>query len=355
MKCVELREVVSVELSKGEVERVDREGLHRDYESWPEQAESALKLSIDLKGVDANKIVYCGMGGSGCAGDILQDLSFSRARFLPLYVVKGYHLPQFADKLTLVLAVSYSGDTEETLSALKEALERGCKVVGFSSGGELEKICKENSVPHVKLGSALTPRSALPFILYSTLSALERLGYELVSESDLYDTIALMRRLRGSVGVESELKDNEAKQIAHHLYNAYPIVYGPQEFRGVLLRFKNSLNENAKVHASVEILPEACHNSIEAWHPYPSNLRVLFAINEYDERLKKRFDTLMELVERSGVKYRSVHAGEASLFKSMVKLLYILEYATLYLAVLRGIPPAPTPNIALLKKRLSGD
>jgi hypothetical protein len=132
------------------------------------------------------------------------------------------------------------------------------------------------------------------------------LGYELVSESDLYDTIALMRRLRGSVGVESELKDNEAKQIAHHLYNAYPIVYGPQEFRGVLLRFKNSLNENAKV-------------------------------------------------ERSGVKYRSVHAGEASLFKSMVKLLYILEYATLYLAVLRGIPPAPTPNIALLKKRLSGD
>ena len=342
-----------MELSKEEVERVDREGLHKDYEAWPEQAESALKLSIDLKEVAVNKIVYCGMGGSGCAGDILQDLSFSRPRFPPLYVVKGYHLPSFADESTLVLAVSYSGDTEETISALKEALERGCKVVGFSSGGELEKICRENSIPHVKLGRALTPRSALPYILYSTLSALERLGYELVSASELSNTIDLMRKLRASIGVESDVRDNEAKQIAHHLHNAHPIIYGPQEFRGVLIRFKNSLNENAKVHALVEILPETCHNDIEAWQPNISNLRVLFTINAYDRRLRKQFDTLMELIERSGIKYRSIYVREASLFESVVKLLYILEYATLYLAVLRRVPPAPTPNIALLKKRLS--
>ncbi len=343
-----------MKLSREDVERVDREGLYKDYEAWPEQAESALKLSIDLKEVDVDKIVYCGMGGSGCAGDILQDLSFSRLGFPPLYVVKGYHLPSFADEATLVLTVSYSGDTEETISALKEALEKGCKVVGFSSGGELEKICVENRVPHVKLGRALTPRSALPYILYSTLSALERLGYELVSASELSNTIALMRKLRETIGVASELKDNEAKQIAHHLYNAHPIVYGPQEFRGVLTRFKNSLNENAKVHALVEILPEACHNDIEAWQRDALSLRVLFAINGSDGRLRKRFDTLMELVERSGVEYRSIYVKEATLFEGIVKLVYLLEYATLYLAVLRGVPPAPTPNIALLKKRLSG-
>jgi glucose/mannose-6-phosphate isomerase len=270
-------------------------------------------------------------------------------------VVKGYHLPAFADKSTLVLAVSYSGDTEETISALKEALERGCKVVGFSSGGELENICIKNSVPHVKLGRALTPRSALPYILYSTLSALERMGYELVPASELSNTITLMRELRESIGVTSNPTNNEAKQIAQHLYNAYPIIYGPQEFRSVLIRFKNSLNENAKVHALVEILPEACHNDIEAWRPHTTNLRVLFTINEHDERMKKRFATFMELVERSGVKYRSVYVGENSLFESIMRLLYLLEYATLYLAVLRGIPPTPTPNIALLKKRLSGD
>jgi glucose/mannose-6-phosphate isomerase len=350
-----LREAVSVELSREAVERVDREGLYKDYEAWPEQAESAIKISTELEESYVDKIVYCGMGGSGCAGDILQDLSFSKPNFPPLYVVKGYHLPSFADKSTLVLAVSYSGDTEETISALKEAIKRGCKVVGFSSGGELEKLCKENSVPHVKLGRALTPRSALPYILYSTLSALKKLGYELVSESELSKTIDLMRKLRESIGVMSNLSDNEAKQIAQHLYNAYPIIYGPQEFRGVLIRFKNSLNENAKVHASVEILPEACHNDIEAWQPHTSNLRVLFAINEYNGRMRKRFETLMELVERSGTKYRSIYVREKSLFESIVRLLYPLEYATLYLAVLRGVSPAPTPNIALLKKRLSGD
>ena len=344
-----------MEPSKEEVERVDREGLYRDYEAWPEQAESALKLSVDLKEVDVDKIVYCGMGGSGCAGDILQDLSFNTPRFPPLYVVKGYRLPSFADKSTLVLAVSYSGDTEETTSVLKEALGRGCKAVGFSSGGELEKICRANSVPHVELGRALTPRSALPYILYSTISTLKRLGYELVSTSELSNTITLMRKLRESIGVASKARDNESKQIAHHLYNTYPIIYGPQEFRGVLIRFKNSLNENAKVHALVEILPEACHNDIEAWQSRASNLGVLFTLNACDGRLRKRFDTLMELVERSGVKYKSVYVKEATLFESMVKLLYLLEYSTLYLAVLRGISPAPTPNIALLKKRLSED
>ena len=354
MKHIEPKEGVKVEPTREEVERVDREGLYRDYETWPEQADSALKLSLDLEEVDVDKIVYCGMGGSGCAGDILQDLSFSRPRFPPLYVVKGYHLPLFADESTLVLAVSYSGDTEETISAFKEALEKRCRVVGFSSGGELEKICVENKVPYVKLGRALTPRSALPYILYSTLSALKRLGYELVSAGELANTVALMRKLRESISVESGLKDNEAKQIAHHLYNAHPIIYGPQEFRGVLIRFKNSLNENAKVHASVEILPEACHNDIEAWQPDALSLRVLFVINGSDGRLRKRFDTLMELVERSGVEYRSIYVKEATLFEGIVKLVYLLEYATLYLAVLRGVPPAPTPNIALLKKRLSG-
>lgn len=344
-----------MELSKEDVERVDREGLYKDYEAWSEQAESALKLTVDLKKVDVDKIVYCGMGGSGCAGDILQDLSFSKPNIPPIYVVKGFHLPSFADKSTLILVVSYSGETEETLSALKEALKRGCGVVGFSSGGELEKICRKNSVPYVKLGRALTPRSALPYILYSTLAALKTLGYEVVSPSEVSNTIITLRKLKEDLGVASEFKNNEAKQIAHHLNNTYPIIYGPLEFRGVLIRFKNSLNENAKVHASVEILPEACHNAIETWQPKVSNLGVLFVLSNYDRRLKKRFDTLMELVERSGFRHRSVYISEATLFESMVKLLYLLEYATLYLAVLKGVPPAPTPNIALLKKRLGGD
>lgn len=341
--------------TKQEVEQVDREGLYKDYEAWPDQAQSALKSKVDFKEVDVSKIVYCGMGGSGCAGDILQDLSYSKNNIPPFYVVKGYHLPSFADKSTLILVVSYSGQTEETLSALKEAQNRHCIIVGFSSGGELEKICAENSIPHVKLGEALTPRSALPHILYSTLIALERLGYRLVTQREISNTIAIMRKMKESIGVESSLKDNEAKQIAQHLLNTTPIIYGPQEFKGVLVRFKNSLNENAKIHALVEILPEACHNDIEAWHQNLPNHKALFVLGEYDIRLKKRFDTLMELAERSGSEYRGIYIKESTLFQSMIKLLYLLEYTTLYLAVLRGVPPAPTPNIALLKKRLSED
>jgi len=342
-------------LTKQEVEQVDREGLYKDYEAWPEQAESTLKSKLDLKEVDVSKIIYCGMGGSGCAGDILQDLSYTRTNIPPFYVVKGYHLPSYADKSTLVLAVSYSGQTEETLSTLKEALDRRCPIVGFSSGGELARICAEKGIPHVKLGAALTPRSALPHILYSTLIALERLGYQVVSPDEIVNSITIMRKMRESIGVESSLKDNEAKQIAQHLLNTTPIIYGPQEFKGVLIRFKNSLNENAKVHALVEILPEACHNDIEAWHQNLPNHRAILVLGKYDRRLKKRFDTLAELIERAGSEYRSIYIREPSPFESMIKLLYLLEYTTLYLAVLRGVPPAPTPNIALLKKRLSED
>ncbi|MFN3621411.1 MAG: SIS domain-containing protein, partial [Nitrososphaerales archaeon] len=131
------------------------------------------------------------------------------------------------------------------------------------------------------------------------------------------------------------------------------IIYGTQEFRGVLIRFKNSLNENAKMHALVGVLPEACHNDIEAWHPSTLSLRVLFVLGGQDLKLKKRFDTFMELVERAGFKYRIVYTKEDTFFENLVSTLYLLEYTTLYLAVLRGIPPAPTPNITLLKKKLS--
>ncbi len=337
-------------LTKDDVERVDKEGLYRDYEAWPELAEQALKLKVDLKERKVYNIVYCGMGGSGCAGDIIQDLAFSKPNIPPIYVVKGYNLPTFADSSTLVLAVSYSGETEETLTAFKEALKLNCTTVGLSSGGRLEKICAEKNIPHVKLGKALTPRSALPYILYSSLNILNKIGYELVSQEELNGSIAVMQKVRKTTGISNDLETNEAKQIAEHLYNGYPIIYGAQHLKGVLIRFKNSLNENAKIHALVEVLPEACHNSIEAWHPSNLDLRALFVLGE--RRLKKRFDTLMELVERSGFKYRTVYTEETELFSSLMSILYLLEYATLYLAVLRGVPPAPTPNITLLKKRV---
>ncbi|MEM1994106.1 MAG: bifunctional phosphoglucose/phosphomannose isomerase [Nitrososphaerales archaeon] len=338
--------------TKDDVERIDREGLYKDYESWPEQAEQAMKIVVDLKEREVDKIVYCGMGGSGCAGDIIQDLSFNKQDIPPIFVVKGYYLPNFVDSSTLVLAVSYSGETEETLTALEDALKRNCIVVGLSSGGRLEKICVENGIKHVKLGKALTPRTALPSILYSTLIILSKLGYELVSAYELNNAIDTLRRVRSSIGVLNNLEMNEAKQIAYHLHDGYPIIYGTQEYRGVLIRFKNSLNENAKMHALVEVLPEACHNDIEAWYPSALNTRALFILEERDVKLKKRFDTLMELVEKAGSKYHIIYTKEDTLFKKLMSTLYLLEYTTLYLAVLRGIPPAPTPNITLLKNRI---
>ncbi len=336
--------------TRADVEEVDREGLYRDYESWPEQAEQALKIKVPPIPQGVEKIVYCGMGGSGCAGDILQDLSNTYGR-IPIYVVKDYHTPRFADPSTLVLAVSYSGDTEETLSALKEALERGCKIVGISGGGRLEEICAEEGIPHIKLGGALTPRSALPYILYSSLNLLGSSGYRLTADGEVERSIALMRTLRESIGLSSGLEANEAKQIANHL--RIPLVYGPHEIRGALIRCKNSLNENAKTHALIEILPEACHNDIEAWRHGANNIKVLFTYGSLDRRMQKRFSALAEFVKKTG--YPSIHIaikGSTPLGKIM-STLYTLEYATLYLAVLKKIPPAPTPNISQLKKRLS--
>ena len=163
-------------LSLQDVLRYDESGLHKDYKQWVRQAEEALEISFTPpKRREFDALVYVGMGGSGTAGDVLSDW-LNPFWKKPFVVVKDFRLPAFVNSNSLVLLVSYSGETREVLSCFKQARDRGANLAVISSGGSLEKLADRKGIPHLKVGGAKTPRSGFAYLLYASLNVLSKLN-----------------------------------------------------------------------------------------------------------------------------------------------------------------------------------
>ncbi|MCS7116853.1 MAG: bifunctional phosphoglucose/phosphomannose isomerase [Nitrososphaerota archaeon] len=341
-------------LESVEVERVDRHGLYRDYVDWPHHAKEALKIDVKCpESIEAHRIVIGGMGGSGIIGDILQDwLQFKID--IPIHVVKDYHLPRFVDRRSFVIVISCSGETEEALSILAEALKRGAAIATISSGGMLEEVSVRKGICHTKIKMLLTPRSSLPYMLYTSAKVLLKSGLIDGFDDELKGSISVLEDVGRSILPTIDLEQNISKQIADWLHLCLPVIYASSLHRSAAIRFKNSLNENAKVHALVEILPELCHNDlatwlrdgIEGWRPlfirYPNEPIEVF----------ERFNAVKEIIEDSNVDVMEVMSKGRSDLDYIISMIYILDFASIYSAILRGIDPTPIQNIDRLKATL---
>lgn len=301
-------------------------------------------------------VVVCGMGGSGVAGDVLRSLYAARLH-LPIVVVKGYALPEFCGRDTLVMAMSFSGNTEETLVAYAEAVARGCRVVTVAAGGELATLSEADDVTRVSIpGTIPVPRAALGYLSAAPLGVLDAMAMLPAAERDVEAAAVLLDGLATELGPDRTLQDNVAKDLAAWLQGRTPVVWGSEGLaEAPAVRWKTQINENAKVPAWVGILSEVDHNEIEGWSEGSGRPYGLVALRHREEhqRMAARFAATLQAIESAGLEAREVWATpSAGALGSMLSLIMTGDFVATYLAILRGVDPTPVPVLSALKERL---
>ena len=330
-------------LTLDEIKRVDKSNMLGHLMRFPEMCEEALSAKIALPAIKPSNLVVAGMGGSGIAGDLLEDwLDLP----IPLRVCKDYGLPAWVGERSMVFAISYSGDTEETLACFSEAVEKNARVVAICSGGKLEKLCGEFGMPNLRVPAGLQPRAALPYLFFSAVLALKKLGLLEGREAEIEESFGLLRTMRGEMAPGSE--PNPAERIALELKGTMPVIYAPTGFGGVAKRLKNQFNENSKILARVELFPELCHNEIVGLSSAPENHSFIF-LREPGEstQMKKRIEFTLGLLK--GRKTMVMQARGKGRLARILSLVYLGDFVSFYLAILRGVDPTPVHEIDLLK------
>jgi glucose/mannose-6-phosphate isomerase len=342
-------------LEPAAIRRVDRSGMIDIVASLPEQLlegyRSAEQVRIDSG--DARRVFVAGMGGSGIAGDLFVAWASDRSK-LGMEVVRGYQCPATAAPNDILIAVSYSGDTEETLSAVAGAEKIGCRIVGITSGGKLEAVCKARGCPLIKVPPGLPPRGAFGH-LFASLPAISEdwvygdLGHELERAA------AHLMRLREDYGAGVPVRSNPAKALAVKIRGKTPIVYAAPPYGPVATRWKTQFNENAEVLAWASQFPEADHNEIVGWGGDPHAKRflpILLRDREETPEMARRLDVTKKIMSRWTEVHEVRDRGE-TLLSRMLGTLYLGDFTSVYLAVLRNVDPMPVKPIAELKKRLA--
>jgi glucose/mannose-6-phosphate isomerase len=303
---------------------------------------------------DLTAVVVCGMGGSGIAGDVVRSVLSARLD-LPILVSKGQAIPAFCGPRTLLFAVSYSGQTVETLACYRAAVGRRCPVVTVSAGGRLREEALARGGPHLDVpGDVSMPRAALGYLSGALIGWLDgQAGLGLGDE--VRAAAAALDSRTAAWSVENPAETNEAKSLAAWLLGRIPVVWGTEGLMEAgALRFKNQINENAKMPAFSSVLPELDHNEIEGWAPGSTEGFAVVALRHDDEHpgVAERFGETIELVTRSGLPLREVRVhGEGPLDRLFGTIL-LGDLASTYLGILRGVDPTPIPVLSGLKARL---
>ena len=304
-----------------------------------------------------NQVVICGMGGSAIAGDLAADLAQAQGG-LPITVVRDFRLPFKPDNRTLVIACSYSGETLETLSLFQEAVKARSAVVAITSGGTLAGLATESGAPVLPVATKGEPRNAVGYNLMLLLGLLNRLGLVETRESDVQSAIEAARQHVARIEPDRPAESNTAKQIALELHGKVPLIYGGGIFRGMARRWKTQFNENAKVWAFFEAIPELLHNSVEAYPDWAESGIPLTALvlqpNTAPEESSGHYEVLAELLRRHTVPHRVLMGGDGSQLVQLLNMLVLGDYVSYYLAMLKGVDPSETPSLQEAKRLLSG-
>ena len=319
--------------------------------AW-EQAQD-FKMPREYQVVD--RIVVLGMGGSAIGGDLLAGVA-SLEESPQIEVNRDYDLPSYVAKDTLVLACSYSGDTAETLSGFRRARSKGAKLVVVTRGGILGQEAKEAAIPLFAIDYEGEPRSALGYSFLVPLGILVNLGLLSDKALDVKEAVESLSQLAERLNHRIPTCENPAKGLALELQDKLSVIYGGGFFQGVARRWKTQLNENSKVWALWDVLPEAHHNSVVGY-ALPGKVKelalvVLLRPEPLHPGLALRYHVTEELLESQGVAYRSI-AGEGYTPLSQILTTVLLgDYTSYYLALLQGVDPSPVPPIDFIKDRL---
>lgn len=319
------------------------------YLNWPVQISEVVETwdKYSVKG-SFSKVVVVGMGGSGIIGDYLQLISHERGGLL-INVVKSHILPRSISEDTLVLFVSYSGNTIETILAFRAALRRNARIVAVSSGGLLEEEALRSNVLHVKVPGNLMPRVSLPSMLYRVLALLDNSGCNIVTRNEAIENMVFLKSVLNDASKESTKIADFINRGIHE--NRLLILSTHSPLEPLALRGKNEYNENSKLIAKVDVAPEWMHNDIVGYEaPIPRIFNVLEIVDPDDEVGVKLIDFMRVIYSKQDTRfYRLVLRGGNILDKLLYGSL-VLGLSSVELAEIRGINPSQTESIQLYKK-----
>ena len=338
---------------------LDSHDMYRMIADMPNNLEDGVKIGqdVDLKHLEMEtfqSIVIAGMGGSAIAGDLIKSYLWDVTE-VPIIVCRHYKLPAFVNKKTLVICSSYSGDTEETLSAYDDAMIRGAKVIAITTGGKLAAISQKDGAPIARLKKGLPPRAALGYSFASLATILGRLGICEPPNQEISNVEAAMRRW--AKRYDPDAIDNPALKLAQEIHGRISIIYsGCERLDAVAVRFKGQISENAECLAFVNVFPEMNHNELVGWNQLyglENNLLVILLKDREDhKRIKARMDIVTDYLRDKRVKIIVLENENGSKLERMFYYIQYLDFASYYLALLNGLDPFPVKAIDYLKQRL---
>lgn len=337
---------------------LDTQGMFDAAASFPEQVEAAAEGARHVDGLPAREtiehVVVLGMGGSGVAGDILVAAA-GPFMAVPVVTVKSYELPAFVGEGSLVFAISFSGDTEETLEAATEAAMQGARLVAVTTGGELEKLAGGWGAPVIRVPEAIPqPRAALGAMAIPPMVVLEQIGLFPGAQQWIDLAVSQLQRRRDRLAREG----NEAAHLARRIGRTIPLIYGGGPIGATAAqRWKTQVNENAKSPAFWAAQPELCHNEIAGWGQNGDVTRQVFTLvslrhDSEHPQVTRRFELVHDLMREIVGGIEEVHAeGEGDLAQ-LLDLILFGDFVSLHLAAQEGLDPGPVPVLVDLKNRL---
>ncbi len=324
--------------------------------AFPDHARKGLEIgtTLDISSLDRARIrniVLAGMGGSAIAGDIIRQIAIGRSP-VPVVVNRSYHLPAFVGTDSLVVVISYSGNTEETLASYTDAIACGAQVIVVTSGGQVQAMSQSHRHPCLMIPGGFAPRASLGFLFFSLAIVIERLGF--IPDQNWNE---IVHALANYVVELSNEQGNEAISIAEQLLGYIPILYASHDSLDVVaVRWRCQIEENAKVLAYSNVFPEMNHNEIVGWQQYPSLLKqfavVLLREPDDDPRIARRMDIVADMIRPIAAAVIDVTPPEGNPLGRLLSLICLGDWVSYYLAIGSGIDPFPIEKINLLKAAL---
>jgi len=338
------------------IKRVDRSDMLSIYMSahrhYSEAAKLAEKVSVGYP--KPRNIIVAGMGGSAIGGELLKDWTRNQI-MVPIEICREYSLPRYANKNTLVVVNSYSGETEESLSVFLDAVRRKCMVACVASGGTLLDYAEKMVLPYIRVPQGIPPRAALPYLFTPLSIILEKIGLISGFETEFFEAVRVLKKISKENSPAEPSDRNIAKTLASCVCGTVPVTYSFGIYHAAAQRFKTQFNENSKVPAKWEFFSELNHNEVVGWEK-AGKLAKCFSVifirdDEEPAPIRRRIETTKSLLPKSVRTFEVFSKGKGSLAR-MLSVVSIGDFASVYLAVLRGVDPTPVKTITMLKKEL---
>ncbi len=329
----------------GQEQDIDSQNMIGVVDGFSKQITEALELGQDVKAIgQMENIIIAGMGGSGHPGDMLKAYAEAIGLKIPVFVVRDYQLPEFTSSKTLVFAISYSGNTEETISSLKNAIRKGAKTVAITSGGKLRTIAEENKIPLILVPSGLQPRLAIAYQFIPLLNVLSNTGIIKNPTSELKKTAEFL---------SSSKSKAQSKELASKLTGKIPLIYSSSKLWIAAYIWKILINECAKTHGFCNVIPEMNHNEINAFRNLNAKFYAIFLQDEMEsDRIGERMKISRDIISSSGVESTQLILKGNSFLTKLFTAIQTGMYVSYYLSISYNTDPSPVPVVEELKKRL---